>query len=73
MIILTSQIAVWKNGIQHQMTLYCVVIVAGEQMLILRSFVHPMKSTIVKIAYQRLTCAKDRRTTVNPCQMEDCR
>jgi hypothetical protein len=27
--------------------LYCVVIVAGEQMLILRSFVHPMKIIIL--------------------------
>jgi hypothetical protein len=32
---------------QHQMTLYCVVIVAGEQTPILRLSVHPVKSIIV--------------------------
>lgn len=42
-----SQIPVWKNGTQHQMTLYCVVIVAGEQTQGLRLFVHHVKSIIV--------------------------
>lgn len=32
---------------QHQMTLYCVVIVAAEQTRILRLSVHPVKSIIV--------------------------
>ena len=37
----------WKNGIRHQMTLYYVVIAAGEQAHILRLSVHPAKSIIV--------------------------
>jgi hypothetical protein len=40
------QITVWKNGIWHQMTLYSVVIVAGEQTHT-RLSVLPVKSTIV--------------------------
>ncbi len=46
-IIIMSQIAIWKNGIRHQMTSYYVVIVAGEQMQVLRLYVHPVKSIIV--------------------------
>jgi len=45
--IIMSQIAIWKNGIRHQMTSYCDVIVAGEQMQVLRLYAHPVKSTIV--------------------------
>ena len=55
-----SRIAVWKNGTQHQMTLYCAVTVAGEQTHKLRLFVLHVKSIIVWIAYLRLTCAMDR-------------
>lgn len=57
---IVSQIAVWKNGTQHQMTLYCAVTVAGEQTHKLRLFAHHAKSIIVWIAYLRLTCAMDR-------------
>jgi hypothetical protein len=42
-----SQIPVWKNGTQHQMTSYCVVIVAGEQTQGLRLSIHHVKSIIV--------------------------
>ena len=55
-----SRIAVWKNGTQHQMTLYCAVTVAGEQTHKLRLSVHHVKSIIVWIAYRGLTCAMDR-------------
>ena len=30
-ITITYQIAIWNNGIQHQMALYCAVTVAGER------------------------------------------
>jgi hypothetical protein len=49
-IIIISQIAVWKNGTKHQMTLYCAVIAAGEQTRVLRLSVLPVKSIIVQIA-----------------------
>ena len=55
-----SRIAVWKNGTQHQMTLYCAVTVAGEQTHKLRLSVHHVKSIIVWIACRRLTCAMVR-------------
>ena len=55
-----SRIAVWKNGTQRQMTLYCAVTVAGEQTHKLRLSVHHVKSIIVWIAYRGLTCAMDR-------------
>jgi hypothetical protein len=42
------------------MTLYCVVIAAGEQVRMQRLSVHPVKSIIVWIAWQHLTYAKDR-------------
>jgi hypothetical protein len=46
-IIIISQIAVWRKGIQHQMTLYCVVAVAGERTHKLRLSVRPVKNIIV--------------------------
>jgi hypothetical protein len=60
-IIIMSQIAaVWKNGTQHQMTLFCAVVVAGEQTQVLRLFVLPVKSIIVWIVWQHLIYAMDR-------------
>ena len=47
MIIIRSKVARWKNGILVQMTLYCAVIVAGEQTEILRLSAHHVKSIIV--------------------------
>jgi hypothetical protein len=47
MIIIISKVALWKNGILVQMTLYCAVIVAGEQTEILRLSALPVKSIIV--------------------------
>jgi hypothetical protein len=47
MSIIISQVSAWKNGIRSQMTLYFVVIVAGEQMHIPRLFVLLVKSIIV--------------------------
>jgi hypothetical protein len=41
------QIPIWKNGIQRQMTLYCAVIVAGEQARAPRLSALPVKSIIV--------------------------
>jgi hypothetical protein len=46
-IIIVSEISLWKNGIPFPTTLYCFVIVAGEQMHKLRSFVLPARSIIV--------------------------
>ena len=46
-IIIISQVSAWKNGIRSQMTLYFVVIAAGEQMHILRLSELPVKSIIV--------------------------
>jgi hypothetical protein len=47
MTIIISRVALWKNGNLVQMTLYCVVIVAGEQTEILRLSAHHVKSIIV--------------------------
>ena len=68
-----SQIAaVWKNGTQHQMTLFCAVVVAGEQTQVLRLFVLPVKSIIVWIVWQHLIYAMDRSVIVKSYEMRDC-
>ena len=69
-IIIMSQIAIWKNGIRHQMTSYCVVIVAGEQMQVLRLYVHHVKSIIVYSAQRHLTCATDRPIVAKSQRLE---
>jgi hypothetical protein len=58
--IIILQVSALKNGIRRQMTLYFVIIVAGEQACTLRLSVHHLKSTIVLIVWQRLTYVKDR-------------